>query len=64
MSRLSDAVLGGRDGTSAVSTVAVAILVDIVLRNSLAPGRAALELDVLGVDTGVDDVDINARPAV
>ena len=42
----------------------VTVLINIVLRDGLAPGRAALELDVLGVNTGVDDVDINARTAV
>lgn len=42
----------------------VAVLINVVLRDGLAPGRAALELDVLGVNTGVDDVDINARTAV
>ena len=42
----------------------VAVLINVVLRDGLAPGRAALELDVLGVDTGVNDVDINARTAI
>lgn len=60
MSSLGYAVLGASNGTRAVSTVAVAVLIDIVARDSLAPMSTALELLVLVVDTGIDDVDINA----
>lgn len=52
-------VLATSDGTGAVCAVTVAILVDIVLGNGLAPVRTAFELLVLVVDTSIDDVDIN-----
>ena len=57
---LRDTVLAGSDCASAVRTMTVAVLILIVVGNSLAPGRAALELDVVDVDTGVDHVDIDA----
>lgn len=47
-----------------MSTVTVAVLINVILRDGLAPGRTALELDVLGVDTSVDDVNINTSTAV
>ena len=43
--------------------MAVSVLVNIVLRNGLAPGRAALELDMVDVDTGIDNVNVNALTA-
>lgn len=57
---LGDTVLARSDRASAVGTVAVAILIDVVLRNGLAPERATLELDMVDVDAGVDDVNIDA----
>ena len=62
--RLSDTIRTRRDSTRAVRAVAVRVDVLIVLGDSLAPVRATLELDVIDIDTGVDDVDINARTAV
>lgn len=53
---LSDTIFGGSDGTRAVSTVTVAVLIDIILRDGLSPASASLELDVIDVDTGVDDI--------
>jgi hypothetical protein len=38
-----------------VSSVTVAILVDVILGDGLSPTGAALELDVVDVYTGVDD---------
>ena len=61
---LGNTVLARSDGASAVSAVTVAILVNVVGGDGLAPRRTALELDVLGVDTGVDDVDVDALTAV
>lgn len=58
--RLSDTVRTRRDGTCAVRAVAVRIDVLIVLGNSLAPVRTTLELDVIDIDTGVDDVNVDA----
>lgn len=40
----------------AVSSVAVAIFVGIALRDGLAPGGAAFEVDVVDVGTGIDDI--------
>lgn len=56
---LGNTVLARRDGTRAVSTMAIAILVNIVLGDGLTPACTALEFDVLNVDTGVNDVDID-----
>ena len=39
--------------------VAVVVLVDIILRNRLAPRRATFELSMTNIDTSVDDVDID-----
>lgn len=56
---LGDTVLGRGDGTSDVGTVAVQVLVG-VLGNRLSPLGAALELGVVDVDTGVDNVGVDA----
>ncbi|KAI3488847.1 hypothetical protein L1887_47046 [Cichorium endivia] len=58
------AVLARADGTGAVGAVTVAVLVDVVLGHGLAPASAALELDVVDVDAGVDDVGGDALTAV
>jgi len=42
-----------------VRAVAIAILIDVRLGNGLTPRCATLEFDVVDVDTGVNDVDIN-----
>jgi hypothetical protein len=61
---LGDAVLLTSDGTRAVGAVAVAILVGIAVGDGLAPVSTALEVDVLVVCTGVDDVDVDTLTAV
>ena len=40
--------------------MAVAILIGIAVGDGLAPFRATLKVDMLGVCAGVDDVDVNA----
>ena len=60
---LSNTVLARTDGTSTVSSVTVSVLVDIILRDGLAPGSTTLKLDVVNVDTGVYDVHINTLAA-
>jgi hypothetical protein len=60
---LGDTVLAGTDSASAMGSVTVAVIVDVILRDGLAPGGATLELDVVNVDTSVDDVHINALTA-
>jgi len=57
---LRDTVLARSNGTGTVSSVTVTVLVDIVLGDGLTPRRATFELGVVNVDTGVDDVNINA----
>lgn len=47
-----------------MSAVAVSVLVKIVLGDGLAPFGAALELDVVDVDTSVNNVGINAFAAM
>ena len=44
------------NGTRAVSSVAVAVLVGITLWNCLAPMSSALEVDMVNIGTGVDNV--------
>ena len=61
---LSDTIFGRSDGTGTVSTVTVAVLINIVLGNGSAPLRTALKFFVANVDTSVDDVDINTLTAV
>jgi hypothetical protein len=43
--------------------VTVAVLVDVILRDGLAPGGATLKLDVVDVDTGIDDVHVDTLTA-
>ena len=57
---LGDTVLARADCISAVGPIAVSELVGIVLRNGLAPGCAILELDMVNVNVGVDNVHVNA----
>lgn len=64
VSCLSNSVLPGSDGTGTVSTVTVVVLINIVLWDGLAPGRTTLELSMVDVDTGVDDVDVDALTTV
>ena len=60
---LGNAVFARTDGTSAVSPVTVAVFVNVILRDGLAPRSATLKLDVVDVDTGIDDVHVNAFTA-
>lgn len=57
---LCNTVLLASDSARAVSTVSVAVLVLVTLRDGLAPFSAALEVDVVDVGAGVNDIDINA----
>ena len=43
-----------------MSSVAIGIDVSVVLGDCFAPLGSALELDVIDVDTSVNDVDVNA----
>lgn len=47
---------GGIEEQGERRTMTVSILVDIVLGNRLTPRGSTLELDVVYVDSGVDDV--------
>ena len=48
-------VLAQGDCTSAAGPVAVSVLINIVLRNGLAPGCMTLELDMVDIDAGIDN---------
>ena len=53
-----------RSGRRIVTGVSVVVPGgDVVLGDSLSPGGPTLELDVVDVDTGVDDVDVNTLTA-
>ena len=56
---LGDTVLGGGDRAGDVRTVTVEILVG-VLGDGFTPLGATLELDVVDVDSGVDNVGVDA----
>lgn len=56
---LGNAVLLATDGTGAVSAVAVAILVSVAVGDGLAPFGTTLEVNMLDVGAGVNDVGIN-----
>ena len=60
---LGNTVLARTGGTSAMGSVTVAVLVDVVLGDSCAPSGATLELDVVNVDTGINDVHIDTLTA-
>ena len=47
-----------------MGAVAVAVLVGIAMRNGLSPFGAALEVDVLNVCAGIDDVNVNTLTTV
>ena len=61
---LGDTVLLASNSAGAVGAVTVAILISIAVGNGLAPVGAALEVDVLVVGSGVDDVDVNTLTTV
>jgi hypothetical protein len=42
-----------------VGSLTTAVLVDAILRDDLAPRGATLKLDVIDVDTGIDDVHVD-----
>lgn len=61
---LGNTVLLAGNSTRAVSAVTVAILVGIAAGDGLAPVSTALEVNVLVVGTGVNNVDIDALTSV
>ena len=61
---LGNTILARSDCTGTVGPVTVAILVDVIQRNGLAPVGATLELDVVNVDTGIHNVHIDTVTAV
>ena len=56
---LGGTVLARTDGSGTVGSVVVAVLVDIVLRDGLAPRGATLE-DVVDIDVSINYVHVNA----
>ena len=61
---LGDTVLLTTDGTGAVSSVSVSISILVASWDSLPPVGTTLEVDVLGVGSGVNDIDINTLSSV
>lgn len=61
---LGDTVLLTTDGTRAVGTVSVSILISIAGRDGLSPVSTALKVDVINVRAGVNDVDIDTLTSV
>ena len=51
--------LAGTNSAGAMGTMAATILVDVILRDGDSPGSTTFKLDVVGVDTSIDDVHIN-----
>jgi hypothetical protein len=47
-----------------VRTVTVAILIDIISRDGLPPGGTTLELDMVDIDTRVNDIGVNTLPTL
>ena len=60
-----DAVRGSQRGAGAVRAVAVAVVWHVIVIDKIKAGAHAVGvLDVVGVDAGVDDVDVNAGAGV
>jgi hypothetical protein len=57
---LGDTILLSTDSSGTVSSVSVSILIGIAYWDGLAPLGTALEVDVINVGTGVNNVDIDA----
>ena len=57
---LGNTILSRCDGTSAVGSVPVTVLVDIILGDGFSPKCAALELNMVDVNAGIDYVDVDA----
>ena len=57
--RLGNAIFARSNCASAVGTMAIVIIINIIQRDSLAPRRSVFELLVVKVDTSVDDIDID-----
>lgn len=61
---LGHTVLLTGDGTRAVSAVAVTVDILVAAGDGLTPLGTALEVDVLGVDTSVNDIGVNTLTAL
>jgi hypothetical protein len=60
---LGNTILARTNGTSAVGSVTITVLIDVILRDGLAPRGPTLKLDVVDVDTGIDDVHVDTLTA-
>ncbi len=61
---LGDTVLLASDGTRAVSAVAVPVDILVVGWDGLAPVSTSLEINVVNVRSGVNDIDVNTLTAL
>jgi hypothetical protein len=64
MGLLGNTVLLAGDGTGAMSSVTVAILISIASGDGLTPLGSALEVDVVGVGTGINDIGIDTLTTI
>lgn len=56
---LGDTILLASDGARAVGAVSISILVLVAVGDGGAPGGTALEINVLNVGAGIDDIDVD-----
>ena len=61
---LRNTILTGSNSASAVGTVPIPVFINIIQGHSLSPGCTTFEFSVVDVDTGVDDVNVNALSTV
>jgi len=64
VSLLGDTILLASDSAGTVGAMTIAILISVVGRDSLAPLGATFKVDVVDVDTSVDDIGIDTLAAV
>lgn len=60
MSLFGNPILARGNRAGAVTTMSIAVYIYVVYGNGLSPERTTLKLFMIEVDTGIDDIDINA----
>jgi hypothetical protein len=64
MCTLSNTILAGGDGASAVRSMAISVFVHVVERNGLAPRGTTLEFHMMDVNAGVNDIDVDTVASI
>jgi hypothetical protein len=59
VSLLGNTITLSGDGTSAVRTVTVTIFIRVTVRDSGTPFGTTIKVDVLDINTGIDDIDLD-----